>query len=288
MVYGFAGQVWNNEKKSMKLPGKYGEWIKTINYSEKNAVIRTLDGRIFKVNVVFQYEEALSYFRVFYFYQDISLVLSDYFYYKSRTVKDRDICMHVNKCFVHHKMMNVVPSYPVVIWSSRNRKWFVRMDVIDNELYITTGWNQIKKEMSITDDHLVVFEILDLNTFEISVISCKPALLCYPPELCVIKQEPTYDLIEVSDDEGANPIAEVDVEHNQDDVVPVTFRVDNRYDHGLDRKVGLTIKDNFGGLWEVEIGVEYSQGCSRYNVTGMNKFVRDKQMVYGDVFQLFM
>ncbi|MFS7961076.1 putative DNA-binding pseudobarrel domain superfamily [Helianthus anomalus] len=109
MVYGF------------KLPADYGEWIKTFSYPEKNAVIWTLDGRIFKVKVmniagdyflyngwldlvtslklpsnswvVFQYEEALSSFRLFYFYQDISLVLSEYFYYKLGNVKERDNCM---------------------------------------------------------------------------------------------------------------------------------------------------------------------------------------------------
>ncbi|XP_035837216.1 uncharacterized protein LOC118485079 [Helianthus annuus] len=47
IVYGFARQVWHNEKKSMKLPGEYGQWIKTFNYPEKNVVIQTLDGRIF-------------------------------------------------------------------------------------------------------------------------------------------------------------------------------------------------------------------------------------------------
>ena len=126
-------------------------------------------------------------------------------------------------------MLNTCPSYPVVIRSSGNRKWFVRMDVLDDELYITTGWSRIKKEMSITDDHLVVFEMVNLRTFDMSVFSCKPAILTLPPELCVTKKEQTDEFIEVSDDELPNPIAEVGVEQDQDDEVPVTFRVDNHY-----------------------------------------------------------
>ncbi|KAJ0760075.1 hypothetical protein HanOQP8_Chr04g0133861 [Helianthus annuus] len=142
------------------------------------------------------------------------------------------------------------------------------MDDFENELYVTTGWNRIKQEMSITDNHLVVFEMLDMNTFEMSVFSCDLALLCYPPELSVVKEEPNYDPIEISDDESANPIADHIVEHNEDEGVPITFRVDNHYRlrkkraqvPALDRKMGLTIEDAFGGVWEVQIGVEYLEG----------------------------
>ncbi|KAF5776995.1 putative DNA-binding pseudobarrel domain superfamily [Helianthus annuus] len=122
MVYGFVARIWKNDKKSLKLPAGYRDWIKTFAYPEKNAVIRTLDGWVFEVKVmnlagdyffhngwldvvtslkltdnswvVFLYEEALSSFRLFYFYQDISLAPSNYFYYKpGNDVKDRDDCM---------------------------------------------------------------------------------------------------------------------------------------------------------------------------------------------------
>ncbi|MFS7913963.1 putative DNA-binding pseudobarrel domain superfamily [Helianthus anomalus] len=56
--------------------------------------------------------------------------------------------------------------------------------------------------------------------------------------------------------------------------------------YGLDRKMDLTIKDSAGQTWDVAIGTEFSQGCPRYNVTGMREFVRDKQLVYGSQFQL--
>ncbi|KAJ0922050.1 putative DNA-binding pseudobarrel domain superfamily [Helianthus annuus] len=121
MVYGFAARVHNKDRKSLKLPALYGDWIKTFNYPDKNAVIRTVDGLIFKVKiikiagdyflyngwldmvtslklpssawVVFQYEEALSSFRLIYFYQDINLASSEYFYYQPGNPWDRDNCM---------------------------------------------------------------------------------------------------------------------------------------------------------------------------------------------------
>ncbi|MFS7969355.1 putative transcription factor B3-Domain family [Helianthus anomalus] len=148
--------------------------------------------------------------------------------------------------------------------------------------------------MSIMDDHLLVFYMLDFNMFDLSVFSCKPALLTFPPELYVIKKEPTDELIEVSDDEVPNPIAEPVIEQSDDDEVPVTFVVDNHFrlmkkwaqTHGLDRKMDLTIKDGAGRTWDVAVGVEFSQGCPHYNVTGMREFVRDKQLVYGSHFQM--
>ncbi|KAJ0694582.1 putative transcription factor B3-Domain family [Helianthus annuus] len=293
MVYGFAARVWKNDKKLLKLLAGYGDWIKTFAYPEKNAVIRTLDGRVFEVKVmnlagdyflyngwmdvvtslklpdnswvVFQYEEALSSFRLFYFYQDISLAPSKYFYYKpGNDVKDRDDSMMLNTC----------PSDPVVVRSAGNRQWVVRMDVLHHELYITTSWSRIKKEMSITDDHLLVFEMVDFKTFDLSVFSCKSALLTFPPELCVTEKEPTDDLIEVSDDEFL--------------IWLLHLRMKKKWaqTHGLDRKMDMTIKDSAGQTWDVAIGVEFSQWCPRYNVTGIREFVRDKQLVYGSQFQM--
>ncbi|MFS7987579.1 putative DNA-binding pseudobarrel domain superfamily [Helianthus anomalus] len=93
--------------------------------------------------LVFQFEEALSSFRLIYFYQDISLAPSEYFYYQPGHLKDRDNCMYVDRMFVHHKMLNTFPRYPAVVRSSGNRKWFVRMEVFDDEVYITTGWSRI-------------------------------------------------------------------------------------------------------------------------------------------------
>ncbi|KAL9998405.1 putative DNA-binding pseudobarrel domain superfamily [Helianthus debilis subsp. tardiflorus] len=119
--------------------------------------------------VVFRYEEALGCFRIFYFYQDIALAPFDYFYYKSGCFKDRQDCMHVNKFFVH-LVLNIVPAYPVVIRSCTNHKWFVRMEEIDCELYITTCWNRMKQEMSITNKHLVVFKMLDIREFLVGIL----------------------------------------------------------------------------------------------------------------------
>ncbi|MFS7913672.1 hypothetical protein Hanom_Chr02g00144411 [Helianthus anomalus] len=52
MVYGFAARIRDNVRKSLKLPALYGDWIKTFNYPEKKAEIRTADGRIFKVKFI--------------------------------------------------------------------------------------------------------------------------------------------------------------------------------------------------------------------------------------------
>ncbi|KAJ0800109.1 hypothetical protein HanPI659440_Chr03g0099221 [Helianthus annuus] len=142
--------------------------------------------------------------------------------------------------------------------------------------------------MSIMDDHLLVFEMFDFNTFDLSVFSCKPALLTFPPELYLIKKEATDELIEVSDDDVPNPIAELVIEQSDDDEVLVTFVVDNHFrlkkkwaqTHGLDRKMHLTIKDGAGRTWDVAVGKEFSQGCLRYNVTGMREFVMIRQLIW--------
>ncbi|MFS7976303.1 putative transcription factor B3-Domain family [Helianthus anomalus] len=313
MVYGFAARVWKNGKKSLKLLADYGDRIKKFDYPEKNAVIRTLDGRVFEVEIfklagdyflyngwldvvtslklpddswiVFQYEESLSSFRLYYFYQGISLAPSKYFYYKPKNnFKDRDDCMMLNTCPTDH----------VLVRSAGNLKWVVRMEILDHEIYITTGWSRIKKDMSITDDHLLVFEMVDSKTFDLSVFNCKPALLTFAPELSVTKKESTDDLIEVSNDELPNPVVAPAIEQSDDEEVLVNFVVGNHFrlkkkwakTHGLDRKMDLIIKDSFGQTWDVAIGTEYSQGCPRYNVTGMREFVRDKLLVYGSQFQM--
>ena len=48
----------------------------------------------------------------------------------------------------------------------------------------------------------------------------------------------------------------------------------------------LIIKDSAGRTWDVAIGKEFSQGCPRFNITGMREFVRDKRLVYGSSFQM--
>ncbi|MFS7931940.1 putative DNA-binding pseudobarrel domain superfamily [Helianthus anomalus] len=121
MVYGFAARLRDNVRKSLRLPALYGDWIKKFDYPEKKADIRTVDGRIFKVKIikiagnyylyngwfdmvtslklpcnswlVFQFEEALSSFCLIYFYQEVSLAPSEYFYYQPGHLKDRDNCM---------------------------------------------------------------------------------------------------------------------------------------------------------------------------------------------------
>ncbi|MFS7909382.1 putative DNA-binding pseudobarrel domain superfamily [Helianthus anomalus] len=146
--------------------------------------------------------------------------------------------------------MNTVPAYPVVIRSSTNRKWRCR-------LRITIWW---------------CLKWLIFRT------SCDPALLSYHPKLCfVLKQEINHDILELSDDETANQFVDVNVKHKEAEGVPLTFRVDNHY-------VALRIVDSVGRVWDVEVAIEFSNGCPRYYVLGMKDFVRDKNMAAGDVF----
>ncbi|MFS7902920.1 hypothetical protein Hanom_Chr01g00017131 [Helianthus anomalus] len=166
--------------------------------------------------------------------------------------------------------------------------------------------------MSITNDHLVVFEMVDLQTFNITVFECAPFFLVYPPELCVaMKEEPNHEVIKLSNDEVADQIAELNVNQNQastagfwstssstdvykfglqpaEDILPfkkqtnvtqndegVAFHVDNHF-NGLDKKVSSKIMAHcWWRIWDLEIGVEFCQGCSRYKVQGMKAFVRD-------------
>ncbi|KAM0010769.1 putative DNA-binding pseudobarrel domain superfamily [Helianthus debilis subsp. tardiflorus] len=266
-MVGFVARVWKNDKKSRKLPVDYGEWIKTFAYPEKNVVIRTPDGRIFQVKVM---KLAGDYF-LYNGWLDVvtSLKLLD----NSWVVFQYEEALSSIWLFHFYQDISLAPS---------------------NYFYYKPG-NDVKErddcmEMSITDDHLLVFEMVDFKTLDLSVLSCKPGLLTFPPELCVINKESTDELIEVSDDEDPNPIVAPGIEQSVDDEVPVTFVVDNHFKwaqmHGLDRKMDFTIKDSAGQTWDVAIGVEFSQECPRYNVTGMREFVRDKHLVYGSQFQM--
>ncbi|MFS8001404.1 putative transcription factor B3-Domain family [Helianthus anomalus] len=175
-------------------------------------------------------------------------------------------------------MLNTYPSDLVLVRSDGNPKWVVRMEFLDHEVYITTGWSRIKEEMSITDDHLLVFEMVDFKTFDLSVFSCKPALLTYPPEVCLLKKEPTNVLIEVSDDEVPNAVAAPVFEHSVDDEVPITFVVDNHY---ISLYYFLPHTINVCFLNRVDL-----ISCRKTSFNDMREFVRDKWLVFGSSFQM--
>ncbi|KAM0038190.1 hypothetical protein Hdeb2414_s0013g00411971 [Helianthus debilis subsp. tardiflorus] len=75
--------------------------------------------------LVFQYEEALEGFRIFYFYDNIAFAPSDYFYYRPNGAFDKPDAMHINRLFVHHKMDNTIPNYLVLSRGPRKHKLFV-------------------------------------------------------------------------------------------------------------------------------------------------------------------
>ncbi|KAJ0812591.1 putative DNA-binding pseudobarrel domain superfamily [Helianthus annuus] len=135
-------------------------------------------------------------------------------------------------------MDNTIPNYPVVIRGHGKHKFFVRMDVSDNQLYITTGWDRIKKKFSLSDEHLLVFEMIDLHTFDMSVFNCsKDADLVLPPELyAAIKEEVVEEVISISDGEDVHDITKDNVTMN-DETIPVVFRVDNHFVSFCNQKV---------------------------------------------------
>ncbi|XP_021985841.1 B3 domain-containing protein REM10-like [Helianthus annuus] len=240
---------------------------------------------------IFHYEEALESFRILYFYQDISLAPCDDFYYKPSGNKDY---VSINLSFVHHKMLNTIPSYLVLIKGYGKQNWSVRMEDINNELYITTGWKQIKNDLSITADHLIVFEMIDLQTFHITVFNCATCDLVLPPEVCAIVKEKVVEEIKLSSDtEAVQDIINVNeggvvVVNEDNQIVPISFRVDGHFaeDLGLNRKMGLKIVDAAGDVWNVQVAIGSSRGQPRYYVQGMRKFVKDKGMALGQAFTL--
>ncbi|MFS7930372.1 putative transcription factor B3-Domain family [Helianthus anomalus] len=214
-MYGFACYMDDNKRKCLVLPQKYKQWIKDFNYPMGFVKVWTTNGQVFEVKVyqlgnscyfyngwysvvetlklqfgswlVFQYEEALQSFRIFYFYDNIVFAPSDYFYYRPNGDFDKLDAMHINHLFIHHKMDNTIPNYPVVIRGPGKHKLFVQMDVIDNQFYITTGWDRMKKKLSITDEHLLVFKMIDLHTFDMFVFNCsKYADLVLPPDYMLV------------------------------------------------------------------------------------------------------
>ena len=131
-------------------------------------------------------------------------------------------------------MLNTIPSYLVLIKGSGNQNWSVRMEDINNELYITTGWKEIKNELSLTADHLIVFEMIDLQTFHITVFNCATCDLVLPPEVCVVVKEKVIEEIVLSSDtEAVQDIDNVNggmvVVNEDNQTVPISFHVDGHF-----------------------------------------------------------
>ncbi|KAJ0917667.1 putative transcription factor B3-Domain family [Helianthus annuus] len=326
MIYGFPCYLEDSKRKCLILPKQYQNWIQQFNYPTGNTNIRTTIGNVFKVKIyplsngryyfyngwcqlvdslkipsdswlIFHYEEALESFRILYFYQDIALAPCEEFYYKPSSNEDY---VSINRSFVHHKMLNTIPSYLVLIKGSENQNWSVGMEDVNNELYIITGWKEIKNDLSLTADHLIVFEMIDLQTFHITVFNCATCDLVLPPEVCaVVKEKVIEEIVLSSDTEAVQDIVNVNeggmVDVNEDNqIVPISFRVDGHFrlfkkqaeDLGLNRKIGLKIVDVTGDVWNVQAAIGSSRGQPRYYLQGMRKFVRDKGMAPGQAFKL--
>ncbi|KAJ0825613.1 putative transcription factor B3-Domain family [Helianthus annuus] len=218
---------------------------------------------------------------MFYFYDNIEFAPSNYFYYRPNGAFDKPDAMHINRLFVHHKMDNTIPNYLVLIRGPGKHKQFVRIDVIDNQLYITTGWDRIKRPLSISADHLLVFEMIDLHTFDMSIFNCsKNADLVLPPEFyAAIKEEVVEEVINISDGEDVDDATK----DNETDMLP-RIRKPLAKKLGLDRKRRLKIVDAAGNVWDVRVGIESPD--NRIYIKDMKQFVKDKRMVPREEFIL--
>ncbi|MFS7985241.1 putative transcription factor B3-Domain family [Helianthus anomalus] len=76
----------------------------------------------------------------------------------------------INRFFVHHKLKNIIPTNHVTITAFPNRTWLVFfLEKHGQNLYFTTGWNQVKEEMKIIDGHYIIFEMISESKFDMMV-----------------------------------------------------------------------------------------------------------------------
>ncbi|MFS7933502.1 putative DNA-binding pseudobarrel domain superfamily [Helianthus anomalus] len=120
MMYGFACYMDDNRRKCLVLPKKHKQSVKEFNYPVSFVKVRTTNGQVFEVQV---YELG----SVFYFYngwysvvETLKLQSRSLFYYRPNGAFDKPDAMHINRLFVHHKMDNTIPNYPVLIRGPRS------------------------------------------------------------------------------------------------------------------------------------------------------------------------
>ncbi|MFS7888564.1 putative transcription factor B3-Domain family [Helianthus anomalus] len=75
----------------------------------------------------------------------------------------------IHRVFVHHKLKNIIPTNHVTITAYPNRTWLVFMEKHGQNLYMTTGWNQIKEDMKIQDEHYIIFDMISESKFDMMV-----------------------------------------------------------------------------------------------------------------------
>ncbi|MFS8033704.1 putative DNA-binding pseudobarrel domain superfamily [Helianthus anomalus] len=75
------------------------------------------------------------------------------------------------------------------------------MEKHGQNLHFTTGWNEVKEEMKIIDEHYIIFEMISESKFDMMVFRGTEDLVCIPERrLARVKIECKEEVIE----EGAD------------------------------------------------------------------------------------
>ncbi|MFS7984295.1 putative transcription factor B3-Domain family [Helianthus anomalus] len=180
--------------KSRILPRNYHNWLADFKLAPDGMVkIITTDRRVFTVRVrkagssyffhdgwfnmiqslllpnksllLFQYECLLS-FLLIYFYQDLALAQNDFLYCQTSQLSEHKDHLFF---FIIIKLKNIIPTNHVAITAYPNRTWLVFMEKHGQNLYMTTGWNQIKEDMKIQDGHYIIFDMISESKFDMMV-----------------------------------------------------------------------------------------------------------------------
>lgn len=138
---------------------------------------------------------------------------------------------------LHGKFNKLLPVEPVVIKSFPDHEFLCMINVEDGHVYFTKGWSYIRKHLSLTRKHLIVFEMINDVTFHMSLFLKNQ--LTPPPDMWVYDVKKEYDE-DVNDDEDIIIISDdnsqeedlatpMDVDAEEDVGVPVVFIVDNHF-----------------------------------------------------------
>ncbi|MFS7986275.1 putative transcription factor B3-Domain family [Helianthus anomalus] len=77
-------------------------------------------------------------------------------------------------------MKNIIPTKHVTITTFSNNTWLVVMEKHGENNYVTTGWNRIKQDMKIEDEHFIIFDMISESKFDMMLFKVIEALVRTP------------------------------------------------------------------------------------------------------------
>ncbi|MFS7944104.1 putative transcription factor B3-Domain family [Helianthus anomalus] len=119
--------------------------------------------------LMFQYEGSLT-FRLIYLYQDFALAQGDFLHCQTSQFSEHKDHLLIDRFFVHHKLKNIPHTKHVTITSFPNHTWLVIMEKHGDNFYMTTGWDRIKEDMKIEDEHFIIFDMISESKFDMMVL----------------------------------------------------------------------------------------------------------------------